>query len=483
MMAGKRRFTDEELKFILSFKRTNVKVIVAECAKKWPERGISESNVGSIKSHYFIDAEGNVQSQHLHQRSMRDEHDRSRERIASMIKAKQEADEAEIQEFAKAWFEKYQKAGRETEQSLGLPKCPSNANNQPKAATSALINEAEKQGQVDSACSEGTTELRPTQVSQSPTLLSSHTSAVQSTSPIQVSTEGARMSTSNLSQTTAFSSTKLKPSLGPLNPESNISLTSMASNRATNSDDTEYPTFYDYAGSEIIEFRVGHKRKSFKIHKKLLVAKSKYIRVDPVVYLPFRDPDAFAFIFEWFYRQNITAFPELTSGRARTPAHEGTPQFIRHSKAISNLIKVYSLALLWEMPELSDLVMNQLGRFYFWTQTQRWPSQEEFRAAYQQTRPDCGLRKLMARSYNYILLKYDDNSISLGDLSTTKELVGLAEKIPSLKEDSFNGLRGLMSDGSTRLLYPGYDKVCDYHAHGQQEACRFKGISFRDVTL
>lgn len=131
------------------------------------------------------------------------------------------------------------------------------------------------------------------------------------------------------------------------------------------------------------------------------------------------------------------------------------------------------------MPELSDLVMNQLGRFYFWTQTQRWPSQEEFRAAYQQTRPDCGLRKLMARSYNYILLKYDDNSISLGDLSTTKELVGLAEKIPSLKEDSFNGLRGLMSDGSTRLLYPGYDKVCDYHAHGQQEACRFKGISFR----
>jgi hypothetical protein len=245
MMAGKRRFTDEELKFILSFKRTNVKVIVAECAKKWPERGISESNVGSIKSHYFIDAEGNVQSQHLHQRSMRDEHDRSRERIASMIKAKQEADEAEIQEFAKAWFEKYQKARRETEQSLGLPKCPSNANNQPKAATSALINEAEKQGQVDSACSEGTTELRPTQVSQSPTLLSSHTSAVQSTSPIQVSTEGARMSTSNLSQTTAFSSTKLKPSLGPLNPESNISLTSMASNRATNSDDTEYPTFYE----------------------------------------------------------------------------------------------------------------------------------------------------------------------------------------------------------------------------------------------
>ena len=36
--------------------------------------------------------------------------------------------------------------------------------------------------------------------------------------------------------------------------------------------------------SDIIEFRVGSKRKSFKIHKNLLVTKSKYIRVDPVVY-------------------------------------------------------------------------------------------------------------------------------------------------------------------------------------------------------
>jgi hypothetical protein len=232
-----------------------------------------------------------------------------------------------------------------------------------------------------------------------------------------------------------------------------------------------------YAGSEIIEFRVGPKRKSFKIHKKLLVAKSKYIRVDPVVYLPFRDPDAFSFIFEWLYRQNITAFPELSSGRAIAPAQEGTPQFIRHTKVISNLIKVYSLALLWEMPEMSDLIMNQLGKFYFWAR--RWPSQEEFCAAYHQTRPDCGLRKLMTRSYNYMLLKYHDNSISLGNLSTTKELVGLAEKIPSLKEDSFHRLRGIMSDGRTRLLYPGYDMVCDYHSHGQQEVCRFKGIPFR----
>jgi hypothetical protein len=198
--------------------------------------------------------------------------------------------------------------------------------------------------------------------------------------------------------------------------------------------------------------------------------------VDPVVYLPFRDPDAFAFIFEWLYRQNITAFPDLSSGRAIAPALKGTPQFIRQSKAISNLIKVYSLALLWEMPELSDLIMNQLGNFYFWTR--RWPSQEEFCAAYRQTHSDCGLRKLMARTYNYMLLMYDDNTISLGDLSTTKELIGLAEKIPSLKEDSFTGLRGLMSEGSTRLLYPGYDKICDHHTHEQQEVCRFKGSLF-----
>ncbi len=129
------------------------------------------------------------------------------------------------------------------------------------------------------------------------------------------------------------------------------------------------------------------------------------------------------------------------------------------------------------MPELSDLIMNQLGDFHFWAR--RWPLQEEFCASYHQTRPDCGLRRLMARSYNYMLLMYHDNSISLGDLSTIKELVGLAEKVPSLKEDYFSRLRVIMSDGSTRLRYPGYDMVCDYHTYGQQEACRFKGISFR----
>jgi hypothetical protein len=199
--------------------------------------------------------------------------------------------------------------------------------------------------------------------------------------------------------------------------------------------------------------------------------------VDPVVYLPTGDPDAFSFVFEWLYRQNVTASPELSSVQAITPAQEGTLKSIRHSNAISTLIKVYGLALLWEMTELLDLIMNQLGNLYFWSY--RWPSQEEFCAAYSHTRPNCGLRKFMARSYNYILLMYHDHSRSLGDLSTTKKLVSLADNVPSLKEDSFDRLRGLMSEGSTRLLDPGLDMVCDYHTHGKQETCRFKGISFR----
>jgi hypothetical protein len=259
-MAGKRKFTDEEVKFIHSFKnRLTAQQIAAECDKKWPARGISATNVRSVKSHYLIDAQGNVQTQQLRRHLILEEHDRNRERIASIIKANHEADEAENQEFEKARMEKYQKAVFGTEQrdvescqssekvhaTLGLPKWPRIANHQPKLATSALINDAKIQGQLEPVHAGSTSQLNPTHVSQIASPLTSQTSAVESTLPTQVSTEGALMSTSNLSQTTTLSSAKLKTSLDPLNSESNISLMSMASNRATNSDDTEHPTFYE----------------------------------------------------------------------------------------------------------------------------------------------------------------------------------------------------------------------------------------------
>lgn len=257
-MDGKRKFTDEEVEFIFSFKnRITAPEIAAECNKKWPERGISATNIRSVKNHYLIDARGNVQTQQLRQNMIMEEHDRNHERIASMRQATHEADEAEMQEFEKARMERYQKARRETEQrdfetfqssekvraTLGLPKWSSNANHQAKAATSALMNGARKQGRLEPVHSESTSDLYPIQVSQGLTLLTTQTSAVQSILPTQVSTEGALMSTSNLSRTTALSSTNLKTSPRPHNPESNISLLSMASNR--DSDDTEYPTFYE----------------------------------------------------------------------------------------------------------------------------------------------------------------------------------------------------------------------------------------------
>jgi hypothetical protein len=60
--------------------------------------------------------------------------------------------------------------------------------------------------------------------------------------------------------------------------------------------------------SDIIEFRVGPKCNTFKIHRNFLVTKSKYIRVDPEIYLPTCNPDAFPCIYEWLYRQTIPAF-------------------------------------------------------------------------------------------------------------------------------------------------------------------------------
>ena len=189
-MAYKRKFTDEEVKFIFSFKnRISAPEIAAECDKKWPERGISATNVRSVKGSYLIDARGNVQTQHL----ILKEHDRDRERMASMLQATQEAYKAEMQEFEEARMEKRRKLRRENEHkdfesfqssekvraTLALPKWPSNTNHKSKAATSALMNGAKKQGRLEGVHSERTSELDLTQVFQRPLLLTSPTSLVQ----------------------------------------------------------------------------------------------------------------------------------------------------------------------------------------------------------------------------------------------------------------------------------------------------------------
>ena len=91
-------------------------------------------------------------------------------------------------------------------------------------------------------------------------------------------------------------------------------------------------------------------------------------------------------------------------------------------------------------------------------------------AAYHLTRPDCGLRKFMARTYNYMLLMRTDESI--------KELIRVADMLPSLKEDLFTRLRGIMSGGSRRMVDPVTDMVCEYHEHGKQTACQYQDKAF-----
>jgi len=191
-----------------------------------------------------------------------------------------------------------------------------------------------------------------------------------------------------------------------------------------------------------------------------------------VVFLPTGDPDAFAMIFEWLYREKISAFQGIGSGSTEETTQ---PYFIRHNKAMSTLLKIYSMALLWEMNGLSDLIMNHIGKDYF--STPRWPAREEFTAAYHLTRSGCGLRLFMARTYNYMLLTCKDNATP-GEVSSTKELIRIADMLPSLKEDSFKSLRGIMSSGSSKLLDPVTDMVCDYHEHGKQRACQYQGKAF-----
>ena len=142
---------------------------------------------------------------------------------------------------------------------------------------------------------------------------------------------------------------------------------------------------------------------------------------------------------------------------------------------MSTLVQVYSMALLWEIKGLSDLVMNHVGKNYF--STPRWPCREEFAAAYRLTRPDCGLRLFMARTYNYMLLMCKDHAIP-GDIFSTKELIHIADMLPSLKEDLFKSLRGIMPSGSTRFQDPVTDMVCEYHDHGNDTECQYKGKTF-----
>jgi hypothetical protein len=231
---------------------------------------------------------------------------------------------------------------------------------------------------------------------------------------------------------------------------------------------------------------VGPNRKSFKIHKKLPLTKSKFCKTycyksaGPTLnYHQKEDSDVFTVIFEWLYRQKIPPFPD--SGGL--PANKGTPTFTRHSNAIAKLLKVYCLAKKKEIPELIDLVMNQLGKTYH--ENVRWPSQDEIYAAYTHAYSECGLWKFMSRSYTYMLLNFKgaDNDLG-GGISNCRQFLTLASRHRALEKDTFELMRGLMSGVQAKaLVLPVVDMVCDYHEHGKDEACEFKGMNFRGKSI
>jgi hypothetical protein len=191
------------------------------------------------------------------------------------------------------------------------------------------------------------------------------------------------------------------------------------------------------------------------------------------------DSDVFAVIFEWLYRQKIPPFPDSDG----LPANKGTPTFTRHSNAIARLLKVYCLAKRMEISELMDLVMNQLGKAYH--ENVRWSSQDEINAAYSHAYSECGLRKFMSRSYTYMLLNFKDADNDLrGGVSNCRQFLTLASRHRALEKDAFELMRGLMSGGEARaLVLPVMDMVCDYHEHGKDEACEFKGMNFRGKSI
>jgi hypothetical protein len=221
---------------------------------------------------------------------------------------------------------------------------------------------------------------------------------------------------------------------------------------------------------------VGPKRKSFKIHKKLLLAKSRYwqahqgsLEEDAATDFYVRqDPDSFAVVFGWLYREKMSPFPG-TGSQAILSA-------VQQSEVVLKLFTVYRLAQEMGIPKLMDLVMNQIGTIYYANMS--FPTSDEIAAVYENTASGCGLRRYMARSFNIMLLRQNDGDGGVrGGIANCRDFVNLAIQLKELHEDSLQNLRGMLIAGHGAA--PHGENVCDYHQHGEAETCFFKGKRFQ----
>jgi hypothetical protein len=80
-----------------------------------------------------------------------------------------------------------------------------------------------------------------------------------------------------------------------------------------------------------------------------------------------------------------------------------------------------------------------------------------------------------------MLLNFEDGDSSLrGGLSDCRQFVTLARRHRAPEKDAFALLRGAMSERRAKaLILPVTDMVCDYHEHGEYEACEFEGKNCR----
>jgi hypothetical protein len=237
-MGSKRKWTDEEIRFVLSYKG-RVEQIAAECHQRWPERDISMTNIKSIKSHYLIDAQGNIQTEHLRTRLMLEEYARNSELLASKAKATREIEQNERakEEAEQKDFELFQ-SSTEIRSTLGLQKWKSNGSRPPTAAISALMNQARNQGLLEPVDSGDMSTLNHTRSSQCSSLLACETTSIHS-----INTTG--VSTTKMAQITNLSSTTPNTPQEMRGLAISISPPTMSPNQATCLGETKSPIFYE----------------------------------------------------------------------------------------------------------------------------------------------------------------------------------------------------------------------------------------------
>lgn len=224
-------------------------------------------------------------------------------------------------------------------------------------------------------------------------------------------------------------------------------------------------------GLEMIDIFVGSELEQFKVHDKLLCAKSSFFKnmlhgqfkeaIERTVRLPDDNAVIFSLFLHWLYVGSLLEIdlkdvPDMVRG----------PLFDR--------MKLYCFA---EKICQNDLMDCSISSIITLCHTHdKLPTTDIIVWVYKNTLLGSNLRKLVARIFLYVLHQGENGN---GDWSL-KELSDAMSTIEDLRMDVMNLLRAAKTEDATRMLSKCPDELrsCMFHKHKSGEACLYN----REIT-